>query len=327
MNVLFTFPLVEKHKSCVFFGCEVLMERTISRKRIGSNIKALAKWYDCKISEIEKEAGVSPGYLSRLEKNSEGESSPMIDLLLTASDKFKVPIDSLVSLEFTEIANPDKMRLHSFLETMLYLSNRRELEWYRTTEKGIAEKDVISGFQSDFGDKKEISFFIFMLGEDEYYEEPGFSFFIKNKGVVSKVLELNLSGSPLYEILDKLFESAASFSEVAEIDESADSAISFFMAHNKLLVDPSAVHQKYRPLYNYFMQQTDDVVHLTFREMEDILGFPLPASFRRYAASWANNANGQHQHCKAWLDAGYMTIDVSKNMLDEHMFFKKKKNN
>ena len=127
--------------------------------------------------------------------------------------------------------------------------------------------------------------------------------------------------------MDQLFESASSSTESTEIDDSAERAIRFFMSENALVIDPKEDQKKYRPLFNYLSQQTDDVVTLTFAEIEDILGFALPVSFQRYASFWANNDNGQHHHCRAWLDAGYKTVNVQKNIIDMHMRFEKIKSN
>lgn len=296
------------------------MQRSISKKRIGMNIKALAKWYGFGIGEIENDAGVSKGYLSRLAKDPKSDSSPIIDLLLTASDKFKVSIDSLVSMDFNKIADSAKMRLHGFFETLLYLSNRDRLEWKRTDGKGIYEAKTEAAFETEYN--ADISFYIFQLNISEE-EFPSYSFYIKNKNAISKVVSINLPGPALYETLDQLFNCAAASSESVEIDDTADSAIRSFMSENSLVIDPTEEQRKYRPLYEYLSQKKDDIVHMTFVEMEEILGFPLPVSFQRHPSFWANNENGQHHHCKAWLDAGYKTINVQKNIIDRHMFFER----
>ena len=75
-----------------------------NKKRISENINALAKYYGFKIKDIEEEAGVSQGYISRMSKKTTKDSNPVIDLLILASEKFHVSIDSLVSLIRTFIA-------------------------------------------------------------------------------------------------------------------------------------------------------------------------------------------------------------------------------
>ena len=51
----------------------------------------------------------------------------------------------------------------------------------------------------------------------------------------------------------------------------------------------------------------------SFREIESILGFSLPASARRYNAWWANETIVQHSQCLAWTAAGWETADVDMN--------------
>jgi hypothetical protein len=48
---------------------------------------------------------------------------------------------------------------------------------------------------------------------------------------------------------------------------------------------------------------------MTFRQIETVIGAPLPASARRHRPWWANDARG-HAHAEAWLGEGYRTEDV-----------------
>ncbi len=65
---------------------------------------------------------------------------------------------------------------------------------------------------------------------------------------------------------------------------------------------------KYDPLKNYLRQATESALTLKFVEIEQILGFDLPASAYKYASWWANSARGG-AHMKSWRDAGW---EVSK---------------
>src|SRR5262245_29455830 len=75
---------------------------------------------------------------------------------------------------------------------------------------------------------------------------------------------------------------------------------------------------KYHPLRHYLLQQTRNRVPMTFREVESIIGGPLPASARRHRPWWANDATG-HAHAHAWLEAGYRTEQV--DMKGEELVF------
>ena len=61
---------------------------------------------------------------------------------------------------------------------------------------------------------------------------------------------------------------------------------------------------KYEPLRIWLASQTNDSVRLSFRQIETILGFPLPASARSLAQWWANVA-GSHVQAAAWMEAGW----------------------
>ena len=66
---------------------------------------------------------------------------------------------------------------------------------------------------------------------------------------------------------------------------------------------------KYAPLTRFLRQQEASRITLSFQELEDILGFSLPASAWKYPSWWANSASGQSQ-VKGWREAGWETRDV-----------------
>lgn len=65
---------------------------------------------------------------------------------------------------------------------------------------------------------------------------------------------------------------------------------------------------KYEPLTVFLKQTTKRNLRLSFDEIENILGFPLPAS-KQYPAWWSNSATNNTM-TKAWLSAGYKTEQV-----------------
>ncbi len=48
---------------------------------------------------------------------------------------------------------------------------------------------------------------------------------------------------------------------------------------------------KYDPLTRYLKNSDDDIIRLTFDEIEDILGCPLSISAKTYRAMWANSSS------------------------------------
>ncbi len=67
--------------------------------------------------------------------------------------------------------------------------------------------------------------------------------------------------------------------------------------------------KKYRKLTSYLMEKEvegENSVKLTFKEIEDILGFELPES-KRHRAFWANTES--HPIALSWLCTSYRTIE------------------
>jgi len=72
---------------------------------------------------------------------------------------------------------------------------------------------------------------------------------------------------------------------------------------------------KYDPLTAYLRQAGTTEVPLTFAEVEEIIGGPLPAS-KKYPAWWSNNPSNNVM-TRAWLAAGFQTerVDIEGRRL------------
>ena len=63
---------------------------------------------------------------------------------------------------------------------------------------------------------------------------------------------------------------------------------------------------KYSPLSVYLSQARKTTITLTFAQLDEILGFPLPASAKRHQAFWANQSDTRiRPWARAWQTAGY----------------------
>ena len=75
---------------------------------------------------------------------------------------------------------------------------------------------------------------------------------------------------------------------------------------------------KYKPLEEYLSKLQEHSVKLTFKQIEEIIGTPLPPSATRYRGWWSNNSdNGVITH--SWLNAGYKSAQV--DMRGQTLFF------
>jgi hypothetical protein len=66
---------------------------------------------------------------------------------------------------------------------------------------------------------------------------------------------------------------------------------------------------KYEPLQQFLASVGGTVHRMSFREIEQILGFKLPKSAYEHEAWWSNNATG-HSHARAWMKFGWRTQAV-----------------
>jgi hypothetical protein len=71
-------------------------------------------------------------------------------------------------------------------------------------------------------------------------------------------------------------------------------------------------------LYQFLANLAESERPTTFTEIEQVLGFPLPAAAHKHQAWWANNAKN-HTHAQAWLDAGWKTSKA--NLIEESVVF------
>ncbi|MCE2494665.1 MAG: hypothetical protein J4F40_19055 [Alphaproteobacteria bacterium] len=78
---------------------------------------------------------------------------------------------------------------------------------------------------------------------------------------------------------------------------------------------------KYSKLYTHLSSRPAQLWNTTFREIESVLGFELPASARLHRPWWANQRVGNgHSQALAWSIAGWETADV--DMEAETLSFK-----
>ena len=69
-----------------------------------------------KIGQIEKEAGIRLGYMSRLEKEG-NTAEPSMEFIVTAAKLLKVCIDTLISVDLTGLT-PTEQYIVSFFDKL-----------------------------------------------------------------------------------------------------------------------------------------------------------------------------------------------------------------
>lgn len=101
-------------------------------------IYSLAKDRGLKIGDLEEKAGVSRGYLSRI--NKEGNTSvPSIELLGSIADQLGVSVDYIVNYRVFELTEGEAYLL-KFLDKLLHRTVCGKLEWVCETESVVNEE-------------------------------------------------------------------------------------------------------------------------------------------------------------------------------------------
>lgn len=75
------------------------------------------------------------------------------------------------------------------------------------------------------------------------------------------------------------------------------------------------VSLKYRKLAEYLLDSNETRVTLSYPQIEEILGFALPGTARRFKASfWANTRT--HSYASSWMGVGYKTqVDAHSDLV------------
>lgn len=88
------------------------------------NINYLLHVQDKRTGKFETEAGVKPGYMSRMSK----DSKPGIDFIMKAADILGISVDSLLKVNISEL-NPTEKYFFDFMEKLKHDTDARKLNW------------------------------------------------------------------------------------------------------------------------------------------------------------------------------------------------------
>ena len=93
-----------------------------------SNIRELLKDNpDVKIGQIEKEAGIRLGYMSRLEKG-DNTAEPSVEFIVTAAKLLNVSVDTLITMDLANLT-PTEKYLVSFIEKLKSDTIQDKINW------------------------------------------------------------------------------------------------------------------------------------------------------------------------------------------------------
>lgn len=106
------------------------MTEEFNKNLFFDNISFKLKETGKKIGELENEAGVSPGYISRTSKD--GNTKPGIDFIMKVADALNISIDTLLKVDLTKLT-PTELYLIAFLEKLLKDTATDKLDWKTET--------------------------------------------------------------------------------------------------------------------------------------------------------------------------------------------------
>ncbi len=88
--------------------------------------------------------------------------------------------------------------------------------------------------------------------------------------------------------------------------------------------DTTRPNSKYAPLYDFLKDYPKNKVTLSFQEIEEIIGAPLPksATGMRSRTWWANSISQSYARC--WMNAGW-NVDTVKEYSGKVVFWRKKR--
>ena len=85
--------------------------------------------------------------------------------------------------------------------------------------------------------------------------------------------------------------------------------------------DGARMAGKYRELHKYLADRYSNTVVITFSQIEDLVGFPLPDRARTDREWWtAAPSTTELQHAQAWTQAG---MTASPNLLARNVVFER----
>lgn len=151
------------------------MTSEFNKQLMLDNIYFLLKEFGKKIGELETDAGVSPGYISRISKD--GNTKPGIEFIMKVADSLNTSMDTLLNVELAEMT-PTERYLVSFLEKLNKDTLDDKLDWKRESADRLnrAETDINGN-----PDHPLLSYETFYEeGECEYPEEVSRVVFVSN---------------------------------------------------------------------------------------------------------------------------------------------------
>lgn len=114
------------------------MSEEFNKQLMLENISFILKESGKKIGELETEADVSPGYISRTSKDK--KAKPGIDFVVKTAESLNISVDTLLNIDLAGLT-PTERYLISFIEKLKRDTADDKLDWIRSSADSLKRMD------------------------------------------------------------------------------------------------------------------------------------------------------------------------------------------
>lgn len=141
------------------------MNREFDKKVMLENISYLIREKERKIGELETEAGVSAGYISRIQKDA--SAKPGIDFVVRIAAALNMTVDTLLFTNLVALT-PTERYLISFIEKLKGDTSSDKLSWNRESRE---ELNNLTADDNGYVDHNLFEIKTFVLDDLDLYEQ------------------------------------------------------------------------------------------------------------------------------------------------------------
>lgn len=106
------------------------------------NVKYICRMKNLKIGELESSVGVSPGYISRLDKEN-NSSIPGVDTICSFAEKLNISIDRILSADISELSETINYIL-SFLSKLTNDTYENKIKWSKLGKEKLLNGNILN---------------------------------------------------------------------------------------------------------------------------------------------------------------------------------------
>lgn len=161
----------------------------VDKNCLCANIKLKIAEANKKIGDVEVQAGMTAGYLSKLQKD-ESRNNNILDFVVNVSEILEISIDSLIHVDYSSLSKTEKY-FADFIDKIIRDTTEGNLIWNKETKEEL----------EDFQYQSSHPLFDVTERESDTYEPKRYgynSLFDKNVNISSDCYNVEIGDSSLY---------------------------------------------------------------------------------------------------------------------------------